>query len=553
MGYLVLWIESLAVWLLSMALVTAWVGRRRRRWLRNLVWISAAGWLLLIYAWPAELIGREKFFGQMPDAPGFYFFSTLALFFLVGVVLLRIGGLKRSAEGEGLTVSAQWPGMKLLAAWGVAGALLLMTWWNLDLAACQQLAALHAEAGALALSVAPARVPESENAAPLYRQASEALTPGKSLPKEYDRWEDWYAADSKSFNAQDPQLEQFLKERTGLVQLLHEAANKPACVLDLDYDGRLISEILPELQNWRTPARFLALHARYETARGNPHAALQDVDALFKLARHCGDEPLLISLLLGIALEQTAAESLQNVLTTASLTAEDLESLKIDEFTSWQKQFQRAFRMEEVLQMSFLELYASGNLPQTSENNHGPAVPQMPAPMAQVFRIFSLQADQETQRRICEEFRKLVALPYYQAAAKWEDLNRDEQFLLRPSGIISYLSVLTLPALSSAHRSVARGDALHATAVLALALERYHAKHGRFPDQLDELTPEFLVLSPLDPFDGKPMKYKRTEHGVIVYSIGPDMIDDGGQPIDETQKERKGDVVFELPEWKAEK
>ena len=33
---------------------------------------------------------------------------------------------------------------------------------------------------------------------------------------------------------------------------------------------------------------------------------------------------------------------------------------------------------------------------------------------------------------------------------------------------------------------------------------------------------------PEDPFDGRPLRYKKLEKGYVVYSIGPDGVDDGG-------------------------
>ena len=79
-------------------------------------------------------------------------------------------------------------------------------------------------------------------------------------------------------------------------------------------------------------------------------------------------------------------------------------------------------------------------------------------------------------------------------------------------------------------------------------ISRYQLKNSRFPEKLNDLVPDFLMIVPIDPFDGKPMKYTRTDKGVVVYSIGPDMVDNGGKPMDD---KRKGDVTFELLERKS--
>jgi len=64
----------------------------------------------------------------------------------------------------------------------------------------------------------------------------------------------------------------------------------------------------------------------------------------------------------------------------------------------------------------------------------------------------------------------------------------------------------------------------------ALAIERYRLSHGQLPASLDDLVPDHLPGVPQDPFDGRPLRYRRLEPGFIVYSIGPDETDNGGKP-----------------------
>ena len=50
---------------------------------------------------------------------------------------------------------------------------------------------------------------------------------------------------------------------------------------------------------------------------------------------------------------------------------------------------------------------------------------------------------------------------------------------------------------------------------------------------------------PRDPFDGQPLKMKRIGQGAVVYSIGPDMVDNGGVPFD--WQKQTGDIIFTAP------
>ena len=64
--------------------------------------------------------------------------------------------------------------------------------------------------------------------------------------------------------------------------------------------------------------------------------------------------------------------------------------------------------------------------------------------------------------------------------------------------------------------------------IVGLALERYRAEKGCWPDRLDELVPAHLKAVPRDPFGGQPLHYKQLGDGVLVYSVGPDERDDDG-------------------------
>jgi hypothetical protein len=65
-------------------------------------------------------------------------------------------------------------------------------------------------------------------------------------------------------------------------------------------------------------------------------------------------------------------------------------------------------------------------------------------------------------------------------------------------------------------------------AVVAVALERCRRAEGRWPDSLEALAPRYLQRVPTDPYDGRPLRYRRLDDGVVVYSVGPDLTDDGG-------------------------
>jgi hypothetical protein len=68
--------------------------------------------------------------------------------------------------------------------------------------------------------------------------------------------------------------------------------------------------------------------------------------------------------------------------------------------------------------------------------------------------------------------------------------------------------------------------------LLAIALERYRAARGAFPETLAALSPEYLPDVPKDPLTGEAIGYRKQEERYLLYSIGMNLRDDEGRPDD---------------------
>jgi hypothetical protein len=87
-----------------------------------------------------------------------------------------------------------------------------------------------------------------------------------------------------------------------------------------------------------------------------------------------------------------------------------------------------------------------------------------------------------------------------------------------------------MPALTKMIEAHARVDAQLAAAHTAVALERYRLANNSLPDDLAQLVPTYIEKIPIDPFDGRPLRYKKLspQPGYTIYSIGTDEHDDLG-------------------------
>jgi hypothetical protein len=560
MGYVLLWIENLAMSLLLVATVFSCVGRLRRRWLRDALWMPIPVLVLVWYAFLVYLATELTFFGHnLLPARWFGAVVALAVSFLVGVVWLRCRGLRRIDGEIGLPLAATWPRGKLAIALGVALALHLMTYWNLDLAVRQQAENLRSEAAALALSVAPPRIADNDNAAILYEQTYEALRPLAPFdkPSPLDEFGD---PTEPRFDSKNVELRKLLKQYSAVLRLLREAAQKPNCYFEHDYAWPTLTTLLPEAQYLREAATLLALDARVNAADGNVRATIDDINAMFAMSRHIRTEPIFVCVLLSFAIEQKATAVFQSLLLSNKLSEEDLRSLRVPVLRSHQSSVEWASRGDEACRLATFCDFGRGQMTWRllmeccgRHKNDAPFDGGLADDVASsLYRVFMFADDLAEHRRLSQEMRLLAAMPYYEAATRWDEFEAP----LGGGRVKGLLNRFLLPTLKCCYQAGAQADAWYQVLRLGLAAERYRLQNGRLPAQLNELVPDFIPAIPLDPFDGKPMKMKRADRSLIVYSVGPDGVDNGGKPMPRSRTllgepgKRTGDIVFEVPDRK---
>ena len=90
------------------------------------------------------------------------------------------------------------------------------------------------------------------------------------------------------------------------------------------------------------------------------------------------------------------------------------------------------------------------------------------------------------------------------------------------------VSFLFLSALSKVGVNALQDHARLSCVLAALSAERFRIAQKRWPKDLQELCPAYLDKVPIDPFDGKPLKFAHRGDGIVIYSVNKDGKDDGG-------------------------
>jgi len=352
---------------------------------------------------------------------------------------------------------------------------------------------------------------------------------------------------------------------------LHAALRFPMLDQGLDYSAGFTMR-LPHLAPEKGAAQWLrtaSLNALLET---NHAGALEELVALATLAHFATNEPLMISQLVRIAIEQIGVNAVWEALQVDGWTDAQLRELQTAMGPSdFSRAMAYSFEMERAMGLATSDRAAEDpNFLSQIMNDTYRAFGQSSSDewdelgksLSQAFLrfvyvpIWRLAWRDQEKLRVCEVWQTQIDSARAQAASpnwkknvgrkKDEKSDEGEIFFDSPRPVASVFDRVRFPFLAMlgliGDRTVQRAvdaEIAHELAVTAIALHRWEIAHGKFPATLQDLVPQFLPTSPLDPFDGQPLRYRLNEDGTfLLYSIGHNGKDDDGNAAPEKNDSR---------------
>jgi hypothetical protein len=293
-------------------------------------------------------------------------------------------------------------------------------------------------------------------------------------------------------------------------------------------------------------ADLLRQEAELASQEDDPDRALASVRGMLAAARSVGDEPLINSALLRLDCDAMAVATLERTLAQGAPSGPELEAAqRLLESEAHEPILTQALRGERaglhLLMLSLRDRKAS--LPKVLGEGPG-------------FGSWLLSASGPTLARrsharvlrLMNEFVAASELPVEQLQA---EIDRIEKRVRQArNNDHDFIPVYVIPGVPMVSESYRRGVGNLRSALAAVAVERYRLDHGRWPDTLNALVPEYLAAVPTDPQDGKPLRYKRRREGIVVYWVGSDGIDDGGK-FDRTAKYYTKGIDQGIQLWEA--
>jgi hypothetical protein len=323
-------------------------------------------------------------------------------------------------------------------------------------------------------------------------------------------------------------------QMTALAPVLAEArklADMPNGKHAIVYASHPLATLLPHAQECREIVSLLQYDAMNLSQQGKARESLRSCQAALNAGRSLDDEPFIISQLVRIACIAIAAGRTERTLAMGEPPAEDLARFQaILELEEAHPTAVVGLRGERAMMHILLNGLADGSFSIDELLGSGRNVEWYERAVLFLWNVRGTARREHPQvMKLMGKAIDIARLPAHEQSAAKSALNRE----IREMAGQSYLIRLVMPAMDKFIDASQRKLAQVRCLKTVLAVERFRLARGTWPDKLEDLTPKWLKKVPLDPYDGKPLRYVRVADGVIVYSVGPDGTDNGGK-IDRT-------------------
>lgn len=338
---------------------------------------------------------------------------------------------------------------------------------------------------------------------------------------------------------------------------LREALTNSHLILPLNWHSGY-AMLVPHLVKFRQFAQLLTTAALLEIETGNREQAQQVLNDVLRLGSFLQDEPLLVSQMVRFSVTGLGLQLLEDLLAGGDIPEERARAFQMMLRSGSNIAFLRnALFVERVAGLDFYEqapkvlgLSDLGQAGYTLLNGLG---------WVNTDKAFYLQGMHE-MINVCgtpypEALQHAQSVEQRYAQETPPDPRKQSRFdlfrmqLPRVSGMI-------LPPQTQVFEKHAAHLARTRLGIAALELNVIRQKNGAHPRALPlDSEPEPGDFS--DPFTGRPLRLKPTEHGFMVYSAGPDRVDNGGirgetgppwlggAPPDNLRK-NQSDLVFQV-------
>ena len=337
--------------------------------------------------------------------------------------------------------------------------------------------------------------------------------------------------------------EKLLADFAPQLAMIHEAAElEGECRFPIEF-AKGIGALLPHAQKMRSVQRLLQMEARVKLHRGDVDGALVSISHMLRAAQTLDHQTTLVEHLVRVALHTVAFSETEFLLNETQPTETQLARLQAQLAALDLKSGLTTGMMGErgMGFVTFQQVQTLGDIDKALGADH--VNPGWDSVRVEVGRPTDCLKYLELMNEMIAASRE----PFPAARQRVELVEQKLKAMVgtqNPLERLKYIvtSLLT-PATGKAFDAVARIVARRDSLVSAVAAERHRLQAGAYPAKLEDLVPSFLSAVPTDPFSGQPLRIISSPEQVVVYSVGPNGIDDQGV---ENEHSGEPDIVVKV-------
>ena len=304
----------------------------------------------------------------------------------------------------------------------------------------------------------------------------------------------------------------------------------------------------PHIGSLRQAVRLLDIDTNWAIDQHDFQRAVDNVVAIFGIARQIGEHGSFIHGFTGAALQGVGIWVTSELLTeaTAQLSEAQLDQIQqavaaCDVSKMFEFRGERLYLLD-LLQHSYtdngngdgriteqgmeylksLEVMLNGNKPSLIERMRGGILAAPQALWFTASRKEALKDLEEWSIRASD----YLPLPFWKKP-DFESFLEERKAASKRNPIVAHY----FPQLEATYHIQERCLANRDGMLAAIAAIRFHKKNGVWPDSPNQLLGTYLTVEPLDRFNGQPLKFTIVDDEFRIYSIGPDGDDDIGRSI----------------------
>ncbi len=378
-------------------------------------------------------------------------------------------------------------------------------------------------------------ISDSQNAAPVYEKIASADKSSSNLASKRERD---LISQYSGFPGDLADYRAALKKYEPVFALIETLPTKPGFDMKRDYSKGFLTEF-EEFAQMKNVVKMLATRTQFWIDEKKYDRALKDLETQYIIANHLSEEVTLIGALVNIAIGAIADASLDRLLSAIQNNQPMLaktEAMLVKRLKA--PNLRRAFYGEMVLGRVGIQTMESWRAVTSSMFDEDIELSGLEASWDRMT-IGDPAVKKMLEARSVAMWRELFE-KFPKDDLDWQGFKKAFQEVdakvQADNSLQNKLNQILFPVFDQASLAFAKSVAQQRVSLLNVKLLR--ARAPGLPSNLSQ----FGKLA-VDPMDGKPMRYLRKGNAFKVWSIGQDLVDQGGKPRKPGSSDRDFDIV----------